>query len=79
MVFLKQYLTSKCDFIVKYFYPASHSELLTDKCMTEIKSDQKKLNESNALILKSLMEIRQSYADLREPQKNTRKTTKKLI
>ena len=109
MVFLKQYLTSKCNFIVKYFYPASHSELSTDKCMTEIKSDQKKLNESNALILKSLMEIRQSYAvppernyalppghnyalppaqnyaipaaplAEREPQNNTRKTTKKLI
>ena len=75
----------------------------------KVKSDQKKLNESNALILKSLMEIRQSYAvppecnyalppghnyalppaqnyaipaaplAEREPQKNTRKTTKKLI
>jgi len=54
---LKNYLTAKCDSLIKYFYPEHPS---TDKCIKEIKSDQKKINETNALILKSLMDLKQS-------------------
>jgi len=54
---LKNYLTAKCDSLIKYFYPEHPS---TDKCIKEIKSDQKKINEKNALIFKSLMDIKQS-------------------